>query len=178
VDDFEQAFPVTALTFPLPVLETEVESYDFGEVLVGSVANLELPISNGGQLDLEGTVGHLGSPWFSSYPEYFLAGPGREDGVVVTFSPEGEGPVSATLLLESNDPLVPIREIELTGVGLLPEEESGVEGGGGVQEEGGTSDGVSEETKVGGCGCSSAPQNWSGGLGALMALGLLRRRRT
>jgi MYXO-CTERM domain-containing protein len=173
---FEQAFPDTLMSFPLPILETDVTSYDFGEVEVGDVVNLELPIRNVGELDLEGTAGTLGSTWFSSYPEYFLAGPGHEDGMVVTFAPSGVGAVSATILLESNDPARPSVEVTLTGTGVLPPAEAGDTA---TDDDGGTTEIISSEVK-GGCGCATpARAGLRGGLVGLVAAGalLLRRRR-
>ncbi|MCK6505528.1 MYXO-CTERM sorting domain-containing protein [Myxococcota bacterium] len=176
---FEQAFPPTSLAFPLPVLDVDVESYDFGELTVGDLANLNLAIYNDGELDLEGVPALTGSSYFLIYPNYFQAGPGHEDGLVVTFAPETTGSFQASLLLTSNDPSQPTKEILLTGVAVDPPV---VDDGGGDTgtdaEDDGTDPTIS--TEVNGCGCASGsapaglPLLASLGLG-LVALG--RRRR-
>ena len=150
-DAFEQAAPAVSLEFPLPVIETPADSYDLGEVLVGSLANLELPVGDAGLLDLEGEIGVTGSPYFTVFPGYFYAGPGAEDGAVVTFAPESEGVFSATLLLSSNDPGTPIYEVEVTGTGVLPEVDEQDTGDGDPNENG-------ADGKVSTCGCASGDE--------------------
>ena len=165
-DDFEQDFPSEELSFPLPLLETDAVSYDFGELEVGALANLQVPIGNGGLLDLEGEVGMLGSTYFAVYPEYFLAGPGQEDGVLVTFGPESAGSFSTMLTLVSSDPGNPTYEIELTGTAVDPE---------------GPDDGDQLQTisaEVGGCGCATGTSGRPGALGvALLLAGVAFARR-
>jgi hypothetical protein len=166
-DDFEQDFPSEELSFPLPLLETDAVSYDFGELEVGALANLQVPIGNGGLLDLEGEVGMLGSTYFAVYPEYFLAGPGQEDGVLVTFGPESAGSFSTLLTLVSSDPGNPTYEIELTGTGV---ESEGPDDGDQLQT-------ISAE--VGGCGCATGANGRPGALAMLLCmvgLGVVRRR--
>lgn len=166
-DDFEQAAPAIPLEFPLPVIQTAESSYDLGEVLVGTLANLELPVGNAGLLDLEGEIGVTGSPYFTVFPGYFYAGTGAEDGAVVTFAPESEGEFTATLLLTSNDPNTPVYEVVLTGTGVLPQQGEDDE----IIDEG-------AEGKVSTCGCASGDP---GRVGLWPVLGLIavfaRRRR-
>ena len=173
-DYFEHEFPFNELAFPLPLLSTEVDVYDFGEIELGQIANLEVPISNVGEMDLEGEALVMGDPDFTAYPEYFLAGPGYADGVVVTFAPTAAGAFEASLLLRSNDPFTPEKEVLLTGLAVDPGEAGTGEG-----EEGATTTTVSTELK--GCGCSAAAPERTGGTGLLAALllglGLTRRRK-
>lgn len=165
---FVQDFPTTTLRFPLPVMRTALESYDFGELQVGELRNLNLAIANDGLLDLEGETGLTGSPYFSLYPNYFQAGPGREDGVVVTFAPESAGEFEARLLLSSNDPSQPIAEVLLVGRAVEPPVEE-------AEDTGGSSAVIPSE--VGGCGCASARAGgpWPLLLGLLGLFGLRRR---
>lgn len=175
---FEQDFPATRLSFPLPVLSTEYDSYDFGELEVGQLANLELPIYNDGLMDLQGVPGLTGSAWFSLYPDYFQAAPGFEDGLVVTFAPESEGEFTATLLLVSNDPTNPTREITLTGTGYVPEEPA--EDTGAPESEGDQAGDAVIQSEVRGCGCASGGQRSGLALVGAVLVGLLalgRRRR-
>lgn len=175
-EDFEAEFEPTYLEFPLPLLELpDGLEYDLGEVAVGASVNQQVAIVNGGELNLEGNAGLTGSTFFTSYPEYFLAGPYTEDGVVVTFAPEEEGTFNATLVLDSNDPLQPLTEIRFTGVAVDPDadaEDPETEGAGGEAKP------VIIESEVGcGCGTTGAPA-WPGLL-AFAAGGfvMVRRRR-
>ena len=176
---FEQAFPPTSLSFPLPVLSVDVESHDFGELTVGELANLNLAIYNDGELDLEGVPALTGSTYFMNYPNYFQAGPGQEDGLVITFAPEAAGAFEASLLLSSNDPSQPTKVILLTGVAVDPPVvDDGQDDTGTDAEDDGADPTIS--TEVNGCGCASggAPAGLS--LLASLGMGLLalsRRRR-
>ncbi len=175
-EDFEAEFEPTYLDFPLPVLSLpDGEAYDLGEVAVGAAVNQQVAIRNDGELNLEGAAGLLGSPFFTSYPETFLAGPYTEDGVVVTFAPESPGTFSATMVLESNDPLEPLTEISFTGVAVDPDGEDAEEEGGGA---GGEAKPVTISSEVGcGCGTTGAPA-WPGMLAfAAGGLVMVRRRR-
>jgi MYXO-CTERM domain-containing protein len=166
-DDFEQDFPSEELSFPLPLLQTDAVDHDFGEVEVGALANLQLGIANAGDLDLEGEAGMLGSTYFTAYPDYFLAGPGQEDGLVVTFAPESAGSFSTVLTLASSDPGTPNLEIVLTGTGVDPDADTGPDSMPTISAE------------VGGCGCSSGGVGRPGGVAlgvGLLGLLLARRR--
>ncbi len=169
---FVQDFPSTTLSFPLPVMRTDLESYDFGDLQIGELRNLNLAVFNDGLLDLEGATAMTGSTYFSAYPNYFLAGSGQEDGMVVSFNPQTAGEFEASLLLTSNDPSTPTREILLVGRALEPEvepepDDTGGEGNAVIPSE------------VGGCGCSASRAGAGAWLAlpALLALVSFRRRR-
>lgn len=177
-DDYEHEFAPTTLDFPLPALSLpEGDTVDLGEVLIGAAVNYQVEIENIGALDLEGNAGLLGSPFFTSYPDTFLAGPYTTDGVVVTFAPEEAGEFSATLVLESNDPASPLTEIAFTGIAVDPDadDETG-EAGGAAGEEEPEYKLISSEV---GCGCGTTGSPAWPGLLAFAAGGLVmvRRRR-
>jgi MYXO-CTERM domain-containing protein len=94
--------------------------------------------------------------------------------MVITFAPADVGEVSATIMLDSNDPLQPVVEVLVTGRGVLPDEEG--EGDGDTASEETTTAVVTEDVK-GGCGCATSGAGAPAllGLGGLLAL--LRRRR-
>jgi hypothetical protein len=162
-----QTFPSIAYEHPLPSLVAPMTVFDFGDLHVSTLRNLQLPLTNQGQLPLEGTLSIEGDPSFSVFPPYFFATEGNTAGAVVTFDPTSEGLKTATLLLSSNDPRQPDLRIPLAGLAW---------------------DGDGEELtererrrlsgEVRGCGCdSTAPVglSWLGlGLGTIA---LLRRRR-
>lgn len=172
-EQFEQAFPPVPLYFPLPVLDIDDALRDFGGVDVGNLANAEIPLSNLGELFLEGTATIEGSSAFSVYPEYFLANEASTDGVVVTFAPDAAGVAEATLIIESNDPQDPALEIVLRGEGISDFSDPGTGEGG---------ENVQSEVVQAGCGCANVERQSATG-GAALLLGLLglalrRRKRT
>lgn len=189
-DDFDQFFPTSTLAFPLPVVGELPVRHDFGTIDIGAAAVLELPIENIGAMDLEGTAYIDGSGYFTVYPEYFQAGPGFTDGVVVSFTPGAEGDFEAVLVLESNDPLEPDIEIPLLATGMLPySTNTGTGAGDGSQ--GGNQNGAGQgngsraqpqivRTETGGCGnCSTTGNSGApSGLAVFLlgGLALLRRR--
>lgn len=118
----EEAFDPVRYSHPLPVLEAPFTSHDYGDIDVGTLANLQLPLSNIGLLDLEGSLSIEGDPAFSVFPEYFQASAEQTDGAVVTFAPTAEGPASATLVITSNDPERPDLRIPLGGNGYVEPE--------------------------------------------------------
>ncbi len=171
-DSFAQDFPTVQESFPLPLIDVGVEQADMGDVLVDALANLEVPIGNGGSLDVYGQATIEGSGDFSVYPETFDALPGTEDGVVVTFAPTVEGPQTAELVLTSNDPGTPEVRIPLTANGTVPAEDTATDRGWD------TGDTTVKATSS--CGCASAPDGGAGFALALLAVGAVRisRRRT
>jgi len=171
-DSFAQDFPTVQESFPLPLIDVGVEQADMGDVLVDAIANLEVPIGNGGSLDVYGQATIEGSADFSVYPETFDALPGTEDGVVVTFAPTLEGPQTAELVLMSNDPGTPEVRIPLTANGTVPAEDTATDRGWD------TGDTTVKATSS--CGCASAPDGGAGLALAVLAFGAVRisRRRT
>lgn len=166
-ENFEQDFPETDYSFPLPWLQTSVTEGDLGDIDVGQLGQLDVPIDNLGDLMLSGSARIEGSSDFTVYPETFGALPGAGDGLVVSFAPTIEGEQTATLVLESNDPTVPELEIPLVGNGAVEDD---------TDEAGGDTGKVSAETSA--CGCSStsgAP--WTGAGMLVAGLLLVRRRR-
>jgi MYXO-CTERM domain-containing protein len=161
----ERDFDTVDYEHPLPAMQAPLTVHDFGKVDVESLANLQLPLTNIGRLDLEGWIHIEGDGAFTVYPEYIHASEGNTDGTVVTFAPTSEGTVTATLVIESNDPSRPELRIPLAGNGWVeppledPDDPSGH---------------VSGEV---GCGCSSTSSSTSFvWLFGVPMLALLRRR--
>jgi MYXO-CTERM domain-containing protein len=168
-DDFEQDFPAETYAFPLPLLAPGLAEGSFGEVEVGDLANLEVPIGNEGDLPAYGFASIEGNGDFSVYPDQFNALPGTTDGLVVTFAPSAEGAQTASLVLTSNDPTYPTITIPLSGNGFVAE--SADDAGDDVA---GDDDVQSKEVDE--CGCASTAAS-TPALAALAALALLARRR-
>lgn len=165
-DSFLQDFPAIEPTFPLPLLRVGIDQADMGEVEVGQIANLQVPIGNDGSLSVYGDAHIEGSTDFSVYPTTFDALPGTEDGLVVTYAPTLEGDATAELVLASNDPGEPDLRIPLTATGVLPDES---DVGYDVDE--------TETLKTQSCGCASSGEAPAGALFALgLAVMAFRRR--
>ena len=160
-DAFRQDFPPIYPVFPLPLIEAGLTDADFGDVDVGTLANLDLPVENRGMLVLSGTVRIDGGTDFRVYPETFTALPAGSDGLVVTFAPTIDGAQTATLVLSSNDPGRPDVSIPLVG-NAVPGDVPGT-------------DEIVVTKPLDGCGCAtgvgSAP--W----GAVLLLGSIAARR-
>ena len=169
-DSFLQDFPAVQEIFPLPLIAPGLDQADMGDVEVGQITNLQVPIGNDGSLSVYGQATIEGSGDFTVYPETFDAQPATEDGVVVTFAPTLDGPQAAVLVLASNDPGTPELRIPLTANGTLPPDT-------GTDVGWDTGDTTVKATSS--CGCASAPDAGSSMAVALVALGIvqLARRR-
>jgi hypothetical protein len=168
-----RAFDPVDYTHPLPATAPMMTDYDFGDVPLGLLVNLEIPIENIGLMGLEGTISIEGDGTYSVYPESIYAQPGVADGIVVTFAPTAPGLRAADLIFESNDPGAPVQIISLLGNGWTepPDDEP--------PRDDGPPDDLLTETGDGdpqSCGCESthsASWAWT----AAFAL-IPRRRRT
>ncbi len=149
---------------PVPHMGVDDSPYDFGEVDLGDIATLELPISNVGSLDVYGGAGFVGTGDFSLFPEDIRAGQDEVDGIVVTFAPQVVGLQEVTLVLVTNDPYLANLEIPLVGTGVEPEVA--------------TDPGVTVVSTENTCGCTAQPRPAQLGW-LVVALGgvFLRRRR-
>ncbi|MES2644477.1 MAG: MYXO-CTERM sorting domain-containing protein [Myxococcota bacterium] len=168
-DSFQQDFEPAVYSFPLPLLEPGLSSGDLGTIAPGTLANLEVPLANVGNLPVYGDATIEGSGEFTVYPTQFNANPGTTDGLVITFAPTVEGPQTATLVLTSNDPSIPSMTIPLTGNAESAEnpDDEDVLG----------EDEVIVTEEIGGCGCDTPGSPVTGALGAIAAVALLARRR-
>ncbi len=166
-DVMEEDLSAGILDFPLPLLVPGVESADFGDVYIQTIANLEVSLGDDGELPVYGDVRVDGGTDFSVFPDQFNANPGTTDGVVVTFIPSVLGPQTANLVLTSNDPSRPdlIIPISANGYEDEPTDYAGV-----IDE-----DNV-KKGEVKACGCDSGTAPAGIGLFGLAGLALLRRR--
>ncbi len=147
----------TFYSHPLPVLEIDRSPMAFGDVPLGDLATVELPLENLGKLQLTGTVEVLGDPGFRVFPEAITAEALASDGLVVTFEPTQLGMADGVVVLHTNDPIDPMVQIVLSGAGFdsVDREPQRVNG---------------EEVRGGGCACDQVPARQG-------VWGLLARRR-
>ena len=164
-DSFEQDFATIKSVFPMPVLQPGIDAADFGDVEIGQIATLEVPMQNVGNLALEGTASIEGEAVYTVYPDQFNANPSTADGLVITFAPEEVGEFSGELVLTSNDPAYPDMRIPLSGNGVQSDVGSDV-----------GKDTVS--ASLDGCGCQSGSESAMPGLIlGIAGLTLAARRR-
>jgi MYXO-CTERM domain-containing protein len=168
-------FPTLEYSHPLPMVEIPMSTIDVGSVNVGSTQTFTVPINNDGYLELVGVVGLQGDPAFGAAPPNINANPGGQDAVIITFSPTEDREYTATLLLESSDPVEPLIEIPIVGLGKAPVDDDPF---GGFNDDNPYEDGGGSSL-YSTCGCASGrtgPQNAAPLAALLLALGLRRRR--
>ncbi|MBM4369054.1 MAG: hypothetical protein FJ102_22755 [Deltaproteobacteria bacterium] len=165
-DSFLQDFEPTSYTFPMPMLVPGSDAEDLGEVDLGTLATVNIPVQNAGNLNLYGNASIEGDAAFTVYPTTFNAVPGTEDGLVVSFSPTVEGAASAELVLTSNDPAYPDVRVSLAGTGIDNSDEG---------QDVGDDKVVTAETTS--CGCQSPGMAVPSLFASLAALSLAWRRR-
>ena len=173
VPAYNQTVTFNSIDFahPLPILTTPIPAINFGNVDVGDSIRFQYPLDNDGKLDLIGVVGIDGDPDFEASPPSFLVVPGGQEVALVTFTPSTRGAFEGFLLLESNDPVEPVKRVPITGTGVIPDESGDgwgpdTPGGGGVG------------TFYSACGCAAGA--WSlPGMAPMFLVGLtvLARRR-
>jgi hypothetical protein len=97
-------------------------SLPFPHTTVGSSANIDLIIQNVGDATLTVNSININNPVFTfsgvSFP--FNITPGGSQPVTVTFTPLGYAFYTGTLTINSNDPVSPSLNVNLSGRGLLP----------------------------------------------------------
>lgn len=154
---------------PLPKIASSVNHIDFGTRKVGLSDVYTLPIDNDGEMALEGRVGFAGDPVFTVGPPEIYAQERGQDAIIVTFSPDAPGTFEGVITIESSDPLWPVVEIPVRGVGEEDEIVTSPDNDDdGLYTDGGAS------TLYAGCGCASGgPAGWPALL--LLPFGLRRR---
>ncbi len=181
----QEADPMQVM-HPLPGLDTMASRYDFGEVLLGQERTLQMPVSNLGDLLLEGDVFIDGDGAFTVFPDELVARSQESDGLSITFTPGGTTLERADLVIRSNDPLQPEVRVPLTGLGFV---EQGADPttdptGTDTVPTGDTTDGGDrvggggDDTEAkGGCGCAGTGPSAAPFAALLLGVLGLRRRR-
>ncbi|MEC7984206.1 MAG: hypothetical protein VX278_03525 [Myxococcota bacterium] len=111
--DVDHIFPANDLLFSLPSMQAD-NVVDFGDVDIASISNQELMLENMGAMLLEGQAEIQDSDsGFSVFGANVYVPAGGQDSIVFAFSSETEGEHSTTLIISSNDPAQPAKEITL-----------------------------------------------------------------
>ncbi|MHC4865586.1 MAG: ELWxxDGT repeat protein [Planctomycetota bacterium] len=124
-------------------IEVSPEVYDFGDVELGSSSSAIITITNpaGGTyedpltlLDISLAEGGSGSFAVTANPAGSVVQPGESVDVGIVFTPSAEGYVSTTVQIASDDPVYPLIEVPLGGVGVFEELPPEGDGPGGSAE--------------------------------------------
>jgi len=177
VESLEQPFEPVSLSHPLPVLNTETDPIDFGDVLVGNAGVHELYLDNPGQLTMLADASIDGDDAFRTFPDSVTASPESNDGIVIIYEPSIEGEHSADLVFASNDPARPELRIELLGTAIpMPTDSIDTDTGVADNAESDDLEGEAEKPDKAGCPCAASPapnRLWS----LLIPLSVLMLRR-
>ncbi|MBT4092028.1 MAG: choice-of-anchor D domain-containing protein, partial [Deltaproteobacteria bacterium] len=95
---------------------------DFGSVLLNESKDMDLEISNTGNVKLTIQSASSDNGSFSSAGEIQIIEPGETATLLVVFSPIQEGTEKGILTLSSDDPLNPAIQVNLSGYGEKPPE--------------------------------------------------------
>lgn len=110
----------------VPQLRVDSELLDFGSVLLGASAELDIMLANTGSDTLQiQTVGFQsggqGAFSLSVNPSGSTLAPGAQNGLItVKFAPTGAGAITERLIVSTNDPETPELGIVLMGAGSPP----------------------------------------------------------
>lgn len=159
---------------PLPATNVPITEINFAPTLLGDATDATVTIYNDGELELVGLAVLEGDPAFSLSPEDIVAGPLGQDATIVSFIPTSEGEFSAILTFQTNDPIRPYVNVQMSGEGYLEEDAAGGPILDGSDNDFGlpTSQSLFEI-----CGCASPGLTPSGALPFLTVIPLALRRR-
>lgn len=99
-------------------LEIATDKLDFGAVMLGQISSLTLTVSNTGEGEIIVSGTSTDDPAFTASIETDNIAPGASADLLIDFTPQHIGGISAKLLIESNDPELPTASIALTGAGV------------------------------------------------------------
>ena len=103
-----------------PLIELSLTNINFGIVVIGEARIDTLTVSNTGTAILNISEIELASDVFSVNLEELIVNPGESEELLVTFTPDSTGIELTTMILYQNDPITPISNITLSGIGEEP----------------------------------------------------------
>jgi hypothetical protein len=160
---------------PLPSLSPPPAAHDFGQVAVGDEAVAWVALPNLGADWLVGEATVEGDPAFALFSGDVAAAAGGSDGLAVTFSPGSPRLHEGELVIATNDPAHPEVRVALTGLAADATGPAPTTPTDDADPTDVAASGDGEGVKTGGCGCDGSGA--AGGTVALVALGLVARRR-
>ena len=104
-----------------PVIEVDASTFDMGEAYLGCRVVKSLAVRNTGNETLELAPVIVGSPELALVDggEIVEIAPGNATSIQLSYEPNDDEGDSATLTLDSSDPIRPLTEIEVTGAGAF-----------------------------------------------------------
>ncbi len=102
-----------------PAIQLGWDNYDFGNTIIGQPASVELSVTNTGTADLSIDAMNFSIPEFytdETLPVIVL--PGSTEYLTIIFDPTDWGLFECILTIESNDPVNPAEEVDLSGYGI------------------------------------------------------------
>ena len=102
-----------------PAIQLGFDQYDFGNTIIGQPASVELPVTNLGTADLSiDAMNFTLNDFYTDEVLPIILPPGNSENLTIYFEPSTWGPFSCVLTVESNDPVNPAEEVNLSGYGI------------------------------------------------------------
>lgn len=104
-----------------PEISVPVTEHNYGMVTIDETETWLCTVENTGSADLEVTYGDITGPGaeYINWPVgSFIIGAGESEQISFEYTPGESGPLNATAILESNDPITPEVSITLTGIAV------------------------------------------------------------
>ncbi|MCA9758747.1 MAG: choice-of-anchor D domain-containing protein [Candidatus Eisenbacteria bacterium] len=111
--------PVTLDVDGEPSLLAQPAALEFGDVIIGAESTLTLLVTNVGTAELAISQILVTGSDFDTNTNPIVLAPGDDTELLVTFTPQADGPVSGSLDLSSNDPESPTTTVPLSGTGRI-----------------------------------------------------------
>jgi uncharacterized protein (TIGR03382 family) len=174
------AFPASIIHIPLPNVKVPSAAVAIGDVKAGGRATKKITIDSTGEMGAQLEFSSSDPRFSVPSGKVAVASKGKYE-LEVGFSPNADGPASATITVKSNDPDSPQQTFKIgaNGADLGSDSEDGADGKKGQRP----GEGVPSLDPIESDGCSAAPMtshHGASGVGALglgLALALISRRR-
>ncbi len=114
-----QTLTFTVTSAP-PAILMSPESFDFGQNEVGELTEETFVVTNGSCEDLIISAVSIDNADFNTDLVPMTLGANEEFSFIVGFNPSAEVAQTGVLTVQSNDPLLPVFDIPLTGEGTMP----------------------------------------------------------
>lgn len=163
------AFPAAMIHIPLPNVKVPSTAVALGDVKAGGRATKKITIDSTGELGAQLEFSSSDPRFTVPTGKVNVPSKGKYD-LEIGFTPNADGPASATITVKSNDPDSPQQTFKIGANGAdLADDSSSADG----NEKGhAPGEGVPELEPVESSGCSAAPTSHHGESGAATALGL------
>ncbi|NQV16938.1 MAG: choice-of-anchor D domain-containing protein [Armatimonadetes bacterium] len=102
-----------------PEIQLGFDQYDFGNTIIGQPASVELPVTNIGTADLSiDAMNFTLNDFYTDEVLPIIIPQGNTENLTIYFEPSTWGPFTCALTIESNDPVNPAEEVNLSGYGI------------------------------------------------------------